>query len=124
MAAGPDVFKFKLLNNSLFKERVQDFDLGKKQLKQSSKAALGNLTWGELHDTAVIRFKPGCPGRPYRRSLALMARMLLLHASHERWEFPAGVNPSSSEFSYMSDDARIECTAEWVHSVSALYANQ
>lgn len=118
--AAADTFKFKLLDNAYFNKRVQDFPVGSKQLKQSTKAALGQLTWGHLHTSAVITFQPGIAGRPYRRALSLMAKVMLVVADDrwERgaWEQPEDVDPDDREFDYGSEGSNTENTVAWIQA--------
>lgn len=110
------MYVFKLLDSNLQQQRLQDWACSRNPLKRLSTTELGDLTWGQLHDTARITF---CStGRPYKRALSLMARMFLMNATLLHWVMPEGVDPQSSEFSYASDDTKTESTVAWLQAVS------
>jgi hypothetical protein len=50
-----------------------------------------------------------------------MAKMFALNAVVLQWEFPEGVDPESPAFSYMSDGAKVEATADWVRATQQAF---
>lgn len=116
----PDCFKLTVLDETFLSKRIQDYPVknNKHELKNTTKEALGPLTWGDLHMRAV-QFPD--TSRPFKRCLSHMAKMFLFKAVASKWQLPDEVKAltlASPQVDYVSEDAKDSYVLAWLRGTS------